>query len=551
MSISERFQKLDREVATAVDAALANLRRDLEERLRANNEQTLRALQDFRAELPPIFSKPEEIGSVEDEIRRTAGESALNELLAATVAIDASKSQAEVLGALLSGSRRFASRTAIFLMRPNELRGFGGSGFGAGDDKVASLSLPRQSAFGAAADSSPAALPAAVSAEFLTKLGAESSSSALLVPLVLRDRTAAVLYADTAGSEGAPSLAGLQTLTYLAAMAIETLPFRERASTSTLSTPGQAPVVAAAVATAVATVAPAIKPVAAPMAPAAPPAPAVSVAPPPVVAEPAPTYWSPPPPVEIKPAPAPEPLVEPALPAETVRFSAFTATSFAATPVEDFPSQLPEIEVEAIPEPDFPPVWATPSFAASAAEDSLPAVVAEVAEPEPPPSAGNETVLLRSLPNLEAPRFVSPSDDTHPDAVTPPRPAAVNLTEAAPLAEARPSGSPEVRPPSDLQGPGWAFSTGRMPIAPNEQLAHEEARRLARLLVSEIRLYNEEQVEEGRKNSDIYERLKEDIDRSRQMYEERVDSQVVGSTDYFYQELVRILANGDARRLGI
>ncbi|HET9227869.1 MAG TPA: hypothetical protein VFR31_14435, partial [Thermoanaerobaculia bacterium] len=80
---------------------------------------------------------------------------------------------------------------------------------------------------------------------------------------------------------------------------------------------------------------------------------------------------------------------------------------------------------------------------------------------------------------------------------------------------------------------------------------HEEARRLARLLVSEIKLYNEEQVEEGRRKRDIYERLREDIDRSRQMYEERVEARILKTTDYFYQELVRILAAGDAKALGI
>ena len=90
-----------------------------------------------------------------------------------------------------------------------------------------------------------------------------------------------------------------------------------------------------------------------------------------------------------------------------------------------------------------------------------------------------------------------------------------------------------------------------MPISSGEEALHEEARRLARLLVSEIKLYNEEQVEAGRRNHDIYERLREDIDRSRQMYDERVDPQILRSTDYFYQELVRILASGDSKALGI
>jgi molybdopterin converting factor small subunit len=64
-------------------------------------------------------------------------------------------------------------------------------------------------------------------------------------------------------------------------------------------------------------------------------------------------------------------------------------------------------------------------------------------------------------------------------------------------------------------------------------------------------LYNEEQVDEGRRSGNIYNHLREDIDRSRQMYEERTDERVRNSTDYFYQELVRLLAAGDAKALGI
>jgi len=80
---------------------------------------------------------------------------------------------------------------------------------------------------------------------------------------------------------------------------------------------------------------------------------------------------------------------------------------------------------------------------------------------------------------------------------------------------------------------------------------HDEARRFARLLVSEIKLYNESKVEVGRKNKDLYERLKEDIDRSRQMYDERIGEDVRKSSNYFYDELVRILADGDAEALGL
>lgn len=86
---------------------------------------------------------------------------------------------------------------------------------------------------------------------------------------------------------------------------------------------------------------------------------------------------------------------------------------------------------------------------------------------------------------------------------------------------------------------------------PEDVKKHDEARRFARLLVSEIKLYNESKVEQGRKNNDLYERLKEDIDRSRQMYDERITDDVRRVSNYFYDELVRILADGRAESLGL
>ena len=87
-------------------------------------------------------------------------------------------------------------------------------------------------------------------------------------------------------------------------------------------------------------------------------------------------------------------------------------------------------------------------------------------------------------------------------------------------------------------------------IPPEQQKAHDDAKRFARLVVSEIKLYNESKVAEGRKAKDIYERLKEDIERGRQMYQDRVPAAVRDQTNYFYDELVRILAGGDAGALG-
>jgi len=88
-------------------------------------------------------------------------------------------------------------------------------------------------------------------------------------------------------------------------------------------------------------------------------------------------------------------------------------------------------------------------------------------------------------------------------------------------------------------------------LSPEEQSQHEEAQRFARLLVSEIKLYNPDEVEKGRSNQDLYRRLKEDIERSREMYERRVAEEVRSVHDYFQDELVRILADGDEDALGM
>jgi len=87
-------------------------------------------------------------------------------------------------------------------------------------------------------------------------------------------------------------------------------------------------------------------------------------------------------------------------------------------------------------------------------------------------------------------------------------------------------------------------------VSPEDQKAHEDAKRFARLVVSEIKLYNEQKVLDGRRQKNIYEALKDDIERGRQMYSDRVPAQVRDSTNYFYDELVRILAGGDASALG-
>ncbi len=87
-------------------------------------------------------------------------------------------------------------------------------------------------------------------------------------------------------------------------------------------------------------------------------------------------------------------------------------------------------------------------------------------------------------------------------------------------------------------------------VPEEERRLHNDARRFARLLVSEIKLYNEKKVIEGRQSNDLYDRLREAIDRSREMYNKRVQPPVAARFDYFHYELLNALAEGSADRFG-
>ena len=97
---------------------------------------------------------------------------------------------------------------------------------------------------------------------------------------------------------------------------------------------------------------------------------------------------------------------------------------------------------------------------------------------------------------------------------------------------------------------GHSASGGNGNVPADDPRAHADARRIARLLISEIKLYHEQELENGRQHGDIYERLQKEIDIGRETYMHRVPSGVLASHDYFHEELVRILGGNDPSRLG-
>ena len=87
-------------------------------------------------------------------------------------------------------------------------------------------------------------------------------------------------------------------------------------------------------------------------------------------------------------------------------------------------------------------------------------------------------------------------------------------------------------------------------LAPEDADTHRKAQRFARLLVDEIKLYNQAKVNEGRRNRDLYDRLKEDIEKSRATFQKRYGNTVAASGDYFQKEVVRSLAEDDLSVMG-
>ncbi len=73
----------------------------------------------------------------------------------------------------------------------------------------------------------------------------------------------------------------------------------------------------------------------------------------------------------------------------------------------------------------------------------------------------------------------------------------------------------------------------------------EDARRYARLLVSEIKRYNEANLGAGPRDATLYDRLKDDIERCRRLYAGRVPAELRAASTFFDDALLEILAGGD------
>jgi hypothetical protein len=356
-----------------------------------------------------------------------SGDGAAN-LLKAISSIHAGTTQKEILRALLDNTVRYSGRGALFVVKAGAATGWQGRGFTEnGEDTIKDFGL--NLAMGAPEQALRSRLPCSGSSseidpDFISRFGGPADDRLLMLPLVLKEKVAALVYADAgADAGGKMDAAALELLVRVTSAWLEVASLRkqaqkeESADTTADKAESSAP---------------------------SQPAPAASPAP--------------------------------------------------AAPSDPFASHAPKHV--APPPVVIPPVVTEQSVA--------------VAQAEPVISGA------------------SPSSSSSPISSAPSAPVISPAAAAAPAPAADPFAN----------------------LSPEDADVHRKAQRFARLLVDEIKLYNQAKVNEGRKNKDLYDRLKDDIEKSRITFQKRYGNSVAAGADYFSQEVVRSLAEDDVSIMG-
>lgn len=473
-------------------------------------------------------------------------------------AVESARTQVDVLSRFLAQTQAHASRVALLVLRNDRLTGWKSAGYdatGGRDETVRAVDLGAEDdPFVAAVlkgQRSMLAEPPNETSPLRRALSGPAPARTLLVPMVIRDRLAGLVCADELpGEEGRLNEAAIEVLTFVTGLAVDLLAARKKIPSPTLTPTGEKI---------------ARFEVASPASPGATvqmPAPgldALSMAPGATIAAP-----PPPPPPAMTVAALEPPSAPPARPRPTDAREALRAIEESGKrPVPSLKhtfsdpgltSQIPSMVSPSAPPPMPAATVATsaPASGSSISYPSMPSLTPPPSVAAPPPPSGIPSPLSGASTGdftgaFEALRASSAAMRPAPQA---PAPGGADVTVQKPGPR---TGASAVLPPKDASGvrPISGFvPRGRAGQAEGPQRSLDDARRLARLLISEIKLYNEKKVDEGRASSDLYERLKDDIERSRQVYDERTPEHIRREHDFFKDELVRILADGRAESLG-
>jgi hypothetical protein len=347
------------------------------------------------------------------------------DLTRAVAEIQLGSSQREILRALLDTSARYAARVALFVVKGSHATGWQARGF-ANSDAVKDFALDgnARAVVRAIADRVVECAPVAeLDARFLREFGTPASGEGRILPLILKDKVAALVYADSGtGAAGLLDGGSLELLVLSTSAWLEVSSLRKQAQTDSHNVPADAP-----------------------------------------------------------------------------------------------PYQAPVQPVQAFNDP----------FAAHAPAFASGHAMAAAASASEAPAASAAT---------EAPAMVAQS------AIAEVQSAVAEVDPA--LAEPLPIGHPHPETKTAVETPPIPSASAE------DQEVHRKAQRFARLLVDEIKLYNQAKVAEGRKHKDLYDRLKDAIEKSRGTYQKRYGNTVAATANYFQHEIIRSLAEDDLSIMG-
>jgi hypothetical protein len=351
------------------------------------------------------------------------------ELARAVCEIQVGTSQKEILRALLDSSSRYAARVALFVVKGSQATGWQARGF-ANSDAIKDFGLDSHSAAVMKAIADRITGNAAANefdGRFLSEFGNPGPAGSWLAPLILKEKVAALVYADGGSEDSLLDTGSLEVLVLATSAWLEVNALRKQAHK----------------------------------------------------------------------APAAD---SPAAPVQE--------TASATTHNDPFAGHAP--------------AYAMAAAASAGTSDATvaPAPTRNI-EHEPVGEAQSQAVEVQS---------------------------ATAFATAEAIAEPLPIGQAHSETPA--AGAKAATATPASSVSPEDQEVHRKAQRFARLLVDEVKLYNQAKVSEGRKNKDLYDRLRDTIEKSRATYQKRYGNTVAASGNYFQHELIRSLAEDDASIMG-
>jgi len=190
-------------------------------------------------------------------------------------------------------------------------------------------------------------------------------------------------------------------------------------------------------------------------------------------------------------------------------------------------------------------------FVGSSAQWSgAPAAVAGAAMVSPVEEvAAEEETSARAEPAVEAEPEAAVEEAAPEEVVALPKEPAV-VQEASPAVAEEPAAKVEEPVPAEpeVAAPAAAVAVDSLPE--DLQALHKKAKRFAKVTVQELFMYKKDEVIKGREHKDLYDRFKEEIDKSKALYDKRFEKIAAHNADYLYDELVRVLAEKDPSALG-